>query len=619
MADAGYSFAPIILIRMAGVPFEVLADLAFPATTAAGRKVLALRARAREAKDPVEKLILSREHGLPEKIFRKWRGTVRHGAPPPAGDFQLAAFTNYQECVTRVSAAEEELESALQSEMPTARAALYEAARVWVRPYLIFASSGVRDRIVGRLGVSNQTVPERKKQERADERHLLLYLQRISAKNDSLSAFGPEGWGTVDRTIRNLAIDPQAGIARRETFLERWTAHGLAAALNADPETRPEIAPRIHPDGRVEGDQFTFSATGQIIPLAPETRALLARCDGRTPAHSLGVGWEILDALAAQNVIRWEMEVPALDPYAFATLVADVARWRDGPVRSRWLERLQPIAALPGKFAATTDVVERVTLIDEATERLEQIGAEKAATRFLYSATNPIGEECFRECGFKISERLLNEVAQEAAPWIDLWRDNYAFAASRVAAGLRGLLEKAPRQEDGTVPLPAFLRHCAEAKLPLTGPGMVAFAAMAFHEVKAAFAQTFATRADAPECQVTADDCRFIRRNFSFAGFDEYTYPSADLQLSAASVAAVENGDYEWILAELHPPVALLHHGFFWSCPDPAALTAALTKTVQRPAQFPIWFFRGGFHRDHLRPAFFRAAGAGQFRRQPAG
>ncbi|MGI8431551.1 MAG: hypothetical protein ACR2MW_04570, partial [Chthoniobacterales bacterium] len=288
------------------------------------------------------------------------------------------------------------------------------------------------------------------------------------------------------------------------------------------------------------------------------------------------------------------MEVPAFDPHAFDTLVDDVSRWSEGPVRSRWLGRLQSLAELPKRFAATDAVPERVALIDEAAARLEDLGAEKTATRFLYSATNPIGEECFRECGFRISERLLDEVTNDAAPWIDLWRDNYAFAASRVAAGLRGLFEKAPLQQ-GALPLPVFLRHCAEARLPLTGPGMVAFAAFAFQEVKAAFAETFASRADATEIAVTPQDCELVRRSFSFPPFDEYTYPSADLQLSAASVEAVAQGDYEWVLAELHPPVALLHHGFYWSCPDPAALSDALKSTLCGQPNFQFGFFAADF------------------------
>ena len=66
--------------------------------------------------------------------------------------------------------------------------------------------------------------------------------------------------------------------------------------------------------------------------------------------------------------------------------------------------------------------------------------------------------------------------------------------ASRVAAGLRALFEKAPLQ-NGTFRSPAFLRHCAMSKMPLTGPAMVGLAHLAFQEVKAAFRERMRDRA----------------------------------------------------------------------------------------------------------------------------
>ncbi len=274
---------------------------------------------------------------------------------------------------------------------------------------------------------------------------------------------------------------------------------------------------------------------------------------------------------------RWKSQLSNRVPLTFSSTI--FLRWRTGPARTRWLGELQPLADLATKFARIVEPLSRLSLIEETSERLEKFGAHKAATRFLYSATNPIGEECFRECNFSIGENLINEVAIEAAPWIDLWRDNYAFVASRVAAGLRRLLEQAP-QQNGAVPLPAFLRHCAQMQMPLTGAGMVVLAHLAFQEVKEAFRVMMRDRANAPECELTLDDCHFVRQNFSYDKFDEYTYPTADLQLGAASIEAVARGDYQWVLAELHSSPALLHHGFFWSCPDKAALTSAVQQTL---------------------------------------
>ena len=484
----------------------------------------------------------------------------------------------------------------LENELAIARAALFESARAAVRPYLIFATDGVRERLTTFLiKLEGSSPPKRNKDLRATERALLLYLQRISAKNDSLSQFGPCGWGNVEGKPRLLSLAPQPGIARKESFLERWTAHGLAGAMNADPEASDELSPRLHPNGRIEDDRFIFADTGETTKLDATTLEILGRCDGSTPAGSLGFELKTLEELAQRKMILWEVEVPALDPHAFDTLAADVKNWRPGSARTHWLEQLGPIVSLPTKFADSSDASARMDIMNEARHRLQALGSTRAnKTRFLYSASNPIGEECFRECNFTIGEELINETVVEAEPWIDLWRDSYAFIASRVAAGLRNVLEKMPIQ-NGAVPLPAFLHACEMAKLSLTGPGLVALAHIGFQEIKTAFREMMKAHADQAEYELTADDCHFVRKKFQYPKFDDYTYPSADLQISAESTDAVARGEYQWILAELHPPVALLHHGFYWSCPDKSSLHQALASTVNGRPSFHFGIFVADF------------------------
>jgi hypothetical protein len=241
---------------------------------------------------------------------------------------------------------------------------------------------------------------------------------------------------------------------------------------------------------------------------------------------------------------------------------------------------VQSLAELPAAFAAATDAQLRQQLSDEARSRLQALGAApKIGDRSLYSAVNPIGEECARQGEFRIAEDLIDQVALDAAPWVDLWRDSYAFIASRVAEGLREVFHEAGPHLD-VMPLPAFLRACETAKLPLTGSGLVVLASLAFQEVKAAFRERLQPHADEEEYQLSFDDCHVVRNNFEYPRFDEYTYPSADLQLAAESPDAVARGDYRWVLAELHPPVALLHHCMSWSCPDASALQRAFASSV---------------------------------------
>ena len=468
-----------------------------------------------------------------------------------------------------------DLDECLKKELTAARAALLHAAKESLPQYFVFSSGEVQNLL---RGAEEEPLPARNNRAAGRERHLLLYLQRLAAKNDTFSEFGPSSWGAV--RSEDLSIQFSSDSKMREVFLERWTAHAIAAALNADPTVRPELSPRLHPNGRVEGNTFISEESGEIILLDPATQAIVARCDGATPAHSLGVDLAQLANLAAQNILRWEAEVRALDPHAFDVLVSEITQWRDGPTRTRWLDLLQPLASLCAKFAGTKDVAVRSEIMQQARCFLDEIGVvAQSSQRFLYNAANPIGEDCSRISNFTIGETMIDEVAREAEPWIDLWHDSYAYVASRVAAGLRALLQSAPIK-DGAVALPAFLRHCEAQKMPLTSHGLVALAHIAFLELKAAFQEILARRPDASEWALTAEECHFVRCNFEYPKFDEYTFPSADLQISAASIEHANRGEYEWMLAELHPPIAMLHHCLYWDCPDKPAFARSLASTT---------------------------------------
>src|SRR5947207_3252007 len=186
------------------------------------------------------------------------------------------------------------------------------------------------------------------------------------------------------------------------------------------------------------------------------------------------------------------------------------------------------------------------------------------------------------------------KTADYAAACIDLWGDTYTFGATRVAAGLRAVLEKMSTKNAGAS-LPEFLHACELAKLPLTGPGLVALAHVAFQQVKAAFREQMKPHAATPEYELTANDCHIVRQKFRYPKFDEYTYPSADLQIGAESIEAVANKNYQWILAELHPAAALLQHCMYWACPDKPALHAAIARTTCNKPSFYFAFFAADF------------------------
>jgi len=535
-----YRVAPIFLIRMAGVPFEAVSQLATVKTAAAARELLVRQERLATARNAAERFVGSRESGLSGEESRAFRAALRDPKTTGAAGVKQAVLTEFVERAAGAEAADVSLREQLDADVETARRALLSGSRRYLPNYLIFGAGVFGDRVndfVTSRDESGNDLPPRNAKTRERERHLLLYLQRVCAKNDTFSAFGPSAWGKITAADKALQLSCTQEIAARDVFLERWTAHAVAAAINADPAVR-----------------------------------------------------ELVEKGEAQPVV-----VRALEPHAFDVLVSDVEAWPDSEVRSAWLDLLKPIAQAPARFAAAETIPARVEVMNDARERLRQLGAVPEPTqRFLYAATNPIAEECARDCDFQLGHGIADELARDAAPWIDLWRDTYAFVASRVAVGLRNFLETAPKT-NGVVSLPAFLQHCQSQRMPLTGPGLVALAHIAFQEIKAGFRQMVSGRPDAAEWELSADDCHFVRRQFQYPKFDEYTFPSADLQISAASVEAVNAGDYQWILAELHPPVAMLHHALIWNCPDIGGVADALRASVFGKPSFHYGFAAADF------------------------
>src|SRR6202043_1438771 len=162
---------------------------------------------------------------------------------------------------------------------------------------------------------------------------------------------GPTGWGKIDNEasgsramwtgkparvdepggesinhICGMKLAPRPGVALREAFLERWTAHAIAAVMNADPEIFAELSPRLNPNGRIDHQNFVLIESGDTTPITSEEIGIIKCCDGKTPIHALRASPEIIRALVEKKILRCAVEVPALEPHAFAVLRDDVEK-----------------------------------------------------------------------------------------------------------------------------------------------------------------------------------------------------------------------------------------------------------------------------------------------------
>jgi hypothetical protein len=589
-AAAAYALAPVFSVRAAGVPFEPLAALGTPALAAAARRLLDAELALEEAAAAV---IASPTFGPGQRALRralKQHVLNRRLVAPE----QLAAhpwLAAYHRAAAARADALAALEAALPAEEARAHAQLLGAAVAILPDLAVIESPAIWDELAAVAAAPPATGPARSG-DRATARALAMYLQRVCAKTDTIYRFGPSGWGRVDARVAGIRIAPAPELAGRCIEVERWAVVGLLAAINADPDVRDELCPRVHPDGALEaGARDPASAllrrldTGAAIPLDGAARALLAQCDGATPAHAIFGATAAPEAARAQLVqlaeagaVVWELERYAVDASPMASLIADVAAWRPGAPRARWLPRLEALAARAAGLAAADSAPARRAIYEALGRELAALGvAPRDRGRTLYAAGNAVSENCSREQGVVLGADAVARLVTDAAPWLDLFRDAYALGVARAFAQYRAIAERAPRDASGRLRYAALVAHAQGEGVDIETDGALLRAgAEAYVDVQRALADALANRADAPVWELSAADCHAVRRRFDLPPVAELAYPQADVQLAAASPEGVARGDYTWVVAELHHAFMPLQHALYWSCPDKPALHAAM-------------------------------------------
>jgi hypothetical protein len=280
-------------------------------------------------------------------------------------------------------------------------------------------------------------------------------------------------------------------------------------------------------------------------------------------------------------VIRWELELRARDISFLSTLRDDVTRWRPGPARDRWLATIASVAELGERFGAEPEAGARRAIVGELQSRIESVGVgRRAPDRMLYSAKNPINENCHLDGAVTIGARAVDAMLAQTAPWIELYRDATALAAMRAYHSIHELVAAAPRR-NGRLDYSTLARVAKQRGHSIVDDTLhERVATETFTEIKRELSELLGRRADAPEWQLTAEDCTFLRRRHQLASFEEVTYPSADLQVAASSIEDAEAGRVEWLVAELHHGLIPVQHATYWCCPDKPALHAALAEVV---------------------------------------
>ncbi|WP_329563919.1 lantibiotic dehydratase [Kitasatospora sp. NBC_01266] len=421
------------------------------------------------------------------------------------------------------------------------------------------------------------------------------YWQRFCVKNDTIGFFGPVGWGRFDdRVATGVRVDPGAGlVAATELYFAGWAVDALAATIAADPAARDWVAPRRVPFVRPSGEQVIVPGRPPQ-PAGAELVAVLARCDGVRTARALAEqlpGTDVaaaLDELVRRRWAVWRLEVPA------ATRPERWLRgWLDGvgdpELRERGLRGLDLLERGRERVRQADGAQAVVAAMAELEREFVEL-TQTAAVRDKSAATAPCRALVYSDCRRAATARLgpgVGEVlAADLAPLLT--------AATWLTAELAAeVLERAKEvyaelAERGPVDLAAFWFAC----MPILHGDARQTARRLQQEFQAHWQAILA-----PEPGV-----RRIRRDLAqvaaavaerFAatgpGWTAARYLSPDVMIAAEGVEAIERGEFQLVLGELHLASNTLGASLFvHQHADPGELAALTDRDHPGPRLLPL-------------------------------
>ncbi|MFE7528112.1 hypothetical protein ACFU7Y_20695 [Kitasatospora sp. NPDC057542] len=232
--------------------------------------------------------------------------------------------------------------------------------------------------------------------DRSFYRRVYLYGQRLGAKNETTSYFGPLVHGRVDRAAEGTALGPEtdSGYHVLEAQTAFWAVCELAKLIGTDPQVRdrPPVAwmpsCRRAPAGS-PGSGTIQSADGRRITLSGVRWQLAEAVDGRRSTVELAAlaGLDlaetrrVLDRLRQAGAVRLWPEPPSTAARPLDWLVSWADRYAEG---TAWPARLRELRDLADAYAAAEGHRARATAleyVEECFTRLTEVDARRAGGR----------------------------------------------------------------------------------------------------------------------------------------------------------------------------------------------------------------------------------------------
>ena len=456
---------------------------------------------------------------------------------------------------------------------------------------------------------------------RRNESLAASYLQRYCTKNDTIGFFGPVGWGIASSGPLGVSARPEAGLVEARTvYFEHWAIDALAQELSLNRQLQPWMAPRRVPTIHLQGNLLRYPI-GRVAELPDDFAAVLGACDGERTARQIAAellarpelslsGEEdvfgVLEELVEKGFASWAFEVPTIVPFPECELRRRLEGIEDPQLRLAALTALNALEAARSNVAAAAGNPQALEPAIEALEKTFAAHTASAPTRRsggTYASRTVAFEDCRRALNLEVGGALLDRLGPplglliRSARWyMRAVSDSYRTLFSEIYARLRA--ECGAAEVDFLRFFEVASEHFARGEKgtnPQAGPGGGAPARVALidSQLQERWGKLLPYPRGARRVGFQAEALSpMVEEAFpgESLGWPRARVHSPDLMVWAESDAALERGELEAVLGEMHLGVnTLLAPPFLNQHPTPDELLRARELDLPGVGIAPMW------------------------------